>query len=366
MKRRSQGGFTLIELMVSLILFSVAIAGVLAIAVSMAQGFRDQRQVVQTEGTARGALDYISDALRLASPAINNAQVDSFSSTPLAGTTTPTVQAPNVVIGIVEDMQVGAGSCKTGAIRVFNNTAAPDELEILYASGAAVTSLNTSWTPAGVATTANVVDASNFAVGDTVLITDGTPAATPSGHVAKITAIAMGATTSDPDVLTLAAAACTLATTPTYGASVGEALVIRVLRARFYIGTFDGISPVLLLDPDGPAGPAGPEPLADYVEDFQVAVGIDEAPGPTGNGLIDVDEWGFSGVVGTIDPFSPGKNMLAMRLTLVARAPSTLAATTATFTKFDAEDHVPGGSPDTFRRRVLTSTIDIRNLGASP
>src|SRR6185503_11266134 len=105
----------------------------------------------------------------------------------------------------------------------------------------------------------------------------------------------------------------------TYGASVGEALVIRVLRARFYIGTFDGISPVLLLDPDGPAGPAGAEPLADYVEDFQVAVAIDE----DADGLVDVDEWGFSGVVGTIDPFTVGKNLLAMRLTLVARAPST-------------------------------------------
>jgi prepilin-type N-terminal cleavage/methylation domain-containing protein len=41
-KRSAQAGFTLIELMISLVLFSFVIAGVLAVAVSMSQGFRER------------------------------------------------------------------------------------------------------------------------------------------------------------------------------------------------------------------------------------------------------------------------------------------------------------------------------------
>ena len=39
-------GFTLVELMVSLVIFSFAIAGVLAVAVSMTRAYREQRLVI--------------------------------------------------------------------------------------------------------------------------------------------------------------------------------------------------------------------------------------------------------------------------------------------------------------------------------
>ena len=56
--------------MVSLVMFSFAIAGVLAVAVSMANGFREQRTGVGTEGAARAAMEFLSDAIRGASPGI--------------------------------------------------------------------------------------------------------------------------------------------------------------------------------------------------------------------------------------------------------------------------------------------------------
>ncbi len=66
--RREQAGFTLVELMISLVLFSFAVAGVLAVAVSMSQGFREQRAAVEAEGAVRVPLDFIGDAIRQSSP----------------------------------------------------------------------------------------------------------------------------------------------------------------------------------------------------------------------------------------------------------------------------------------------------------
>ena len=67
----SQRGFTLVELMISLVLFSFVIAGVLAVAVSMTQGYREQRAAVEAEGAVRLPLDFLVDALRQASPAVS-------------------------------------------------------------------------------------------------------------------------------------------------------------------------------------------------------------------------------------------------------------------------------------------------------
>ena len=41
MKRHAERGFTLIELMVSLVLFSLAIAGILSVAISMGRAYHE-------------------------------------------------------------------------------------------------------------------------------------------------------------------------------------------------------------------------------------------------------------------------------------------------------------------------------------
>jgi hypothetical protein len=137
--------------------------------------------------------------------------------------------------------------------------------------------------------------------------------------------------------------------------------VIRVLHARFYLDAIDGIPSVLMMDPDGD-GAAAAEPLADYIEDFQVAAGIDESE----DTIIGADEWGFSGVVGTPATFTINRDLRGLRVSLVARAPGSLVATTATYVRPALEDHAAGTAPDTLRRRVLSSTVDIRNLKGSP
>jgi prepilin-type N-terminal cleavage/methylation domain-containing protein len=316
MTRTSQKGFTLVELMISLVLFSVAIAGVLSVAVTMTQGFREQRQVIATESSVRAPLEFIADAIRNASPAVPS--------------------------GDIQDVK----NCVTGAIAVVNNTNAPDQLDIVYASGSVVTSLRTIYdSTTNLAIT--VTDASQLAVGDTLLITNMT-----KGHLVDVTAV-----NTATGVLALTAPGCTPAL-PVGGYPPGS-LVIRALRARFTVdvtgAATDGV-PTLMMDPDAD-GPASAEPLAENVEDMQIAVGVDVDL----NKGIDAGEWEYSSGVGAL-----AGAIRAMRITLVARAPNQLQGGTASFYRPAAEDRPIASTADSYRRRVLSTTVEIRNLGGSP
>ena len=341
-RRRSQAGFTLVELLVSLVLFSFAIAGVLAVAVSMAQGFREQRKVIETETSARGALDYIADGLRMASPAVPTGVVKSQVGANLIVDVSATTS--------IEDTMGPVGACPQGSVRVTNGGGlnSSDILDVVVASGPVVTTMTSTWNNAS--TSIDVTDTSSLAVGDNILITDGV-----DGRLVRIAAIT-SATHIDLEAYT-----CTV-TNPSVTPYPSGSLVLRAMRAKFYLAAnvADGIPTALYVDPDSD-GSMAPEPLADYIEDFQVAVGIDE----NGDKTIATDEWAYSGVAGTPSPFTNGKTLHAIRITLVARAATDLGMT-ATFTKPTVEDHVPSATADTFRRRVLSTSIEIRNLGDSP
>jgi len=133
-------------------------------------------------------------------------------------------------------------------------------------------------------------------------------------------------------------------------------LVIRAIRARFRIGVFDGSPDVLLMDQD--ADGVGEEPLAENVEDMQIALGVDA----DANGQITAPaEWAFSPGIGAL----AGK-IRAARITLVVRSANQLVGGAATFKRPAAENHPIAVTFDSYRRRVLKSTVEIRNLGGSP
>ncbi len=318
-RRRSQRGFTLVELMVSLTLFSVLITGVLAVAVSMAQAYKDQRQVVSTEGSVRGAMDFIADAVRGASPAVSSGNIED-----LSATTT--------------------GTCVKGSIAVTSDALQRDMLDVVVASGGVVTSVRTPYTPGAGSST--VTDASNLAVNDTLLITDGL-----TGHLARIQTV-----DTVTGAITLKAATCTSVLPPANGAYPAGSLAIRAIRARFYIDTFDGIANVLLMDLD--VDGINPEPLAEDIEDMQIAVGVDV----NADKGIDNTEWAFSAA-------TPGPlvgPVRALRITLIAKGAKAMSGIGPIYTRPLAEDHTLPGAPDANRRRVLKSTIEIRNLKDSP
>lgn len=314
-----QRGFTLVELMISLVLFSFAVAGILSVAVTMTRSFREQRRLLAMEQSARAPLDFIVDSLRQASPGV------------------PTGTIYN------------ADGCGSGAIQLIDNTNAPDELEIVYASGGVVTTAHSAVTPSSTLITIPAIHLDQFATGDYVVVTDSA-----QGLLTQVTGTTGG--------LQINSTSCT-AGFPGGSQFAARALVVRAQRARFLIENLDGV-PTLWMDPDG-AGLAEKEPIAEGVEDMQIALGIDtNADGAiteVGSAAND-DEW-TGNVAGDTLPVSG--DIRAVRIVLVARDTTELQGT-AGFYPITALNHTVSTTADKYRRRVLTSTVEIRNLLGSP
>lgn len=229
MKRpANQRGFTLVELMVSMTLFSLVIAGILAVAGTMARGFRDQRSVISSENAARNSLDFIADAIRSGSPAVASGNIQ------VAGADCPSTVQP---------------------VEVVDNDGSPDELTVTFARGSFVTSTRTLYGPN--TTQIQVEDYDQLRNGDTLLISDMN-----RGVLVTVS----GAVTSN--TINLVAQGCAGLTFPGNGYPA-RSLVVRATRARFFVDTLDGVS-ALWMDPDA-EGPALAEPLAEGIEDMQVA-----------------------------------------------------------------------------------------------
>lgn len=316
-RRTRERGFTLVELMISLVLFSLVAAGLLSVAVTMASGYREQQLTIATESSVRGAIDYMTEAMRGVSPGV-----------PVAN-----IQHVN--------------TCAQGALTLTNQSTGPDQLTAVFASGAVVTSTRSVY-GAGT-TTLSVTSASQLAAGDTVLITN-----LDQGHLATVTASGTGS-------ITLAAQSCGSLALPSGGYPAGS-LVVRASRATFSIGSVDGL-PTLMIDPDA-EGSAAAEPFAEGVEDMQVAIGVDA----DGDGALtevglaaNDDEWTHNRAGET----QPAGAIRAIRVTLVSRATGKRVNATGQV-RPAAEDRAAATETDGYRRRALTTTIEIRNFGGSP
>jgi len=106
------------------------------------------------------------------------------------------------------------------------------------------------------------------------------------------------------------------------------------------------------------------EPIADGVEDLQVSLLIDT----DGNGAIGAetgtasDEYIYNN---TGDTLPTGQTYRAVRVSLVARSVGQLVGAGTVSTRPALEDRT-AGTADNYRRRVLRSTVEIRNGGSSP
>lgn len=334
--RRAQRGFTLIELMISLVIFSLAIASVLSVAVSMAQSFRQRRQLVHSEDNVRGAMDYISDAIRNAGPAIS-----------------PTG-------GVRDDKTC---TVITGGISVTDSSTAPDVVTVVLPAGGVVTSIaNTSSYTVNTSGSFSVTDATGLSIGDQLMITDLSNADIVTISNISGTTITVG--TSGCNLAT-----CSGATTPpctsTYPAL---SLVIRVLRAKFSIDQTNASgfgSNVLLMDPDAD-GTSTAEPLAENVEDLQVALGYDTN---SDSYVTSADNsgkpWVYDSTSNATVPV--GATLRAVRISFVVKNGEALPqnGSTALFKRPAAEDH-SASTTDWYPRRVLSSIVELRNYKGSP
>lgn len=330
-QRSQQRGFTLIEMMVALVLFAAVTAGMMSVAVTMTNGYRDQEVTIATETSTRSAIEFMSQGLRGASPGVSDPNK-------ITDVTSCAVTAQNNAFRVEQNLVVAGLASK------------PDAFTVVMPVGQVLTT--TTSTFAG--TSVNVSNAAELSVDDQVLVTDH--------DVGSIMRIASKA----GNTLTMAAFGAGPCGTVAF--PVGST-VIRVMRARFSVGFLAGENvPMLFMDADAEGGAFIPEPIAEGIEDMQISVGIDNNPvdkviGVENASAANADEWVGNNLGDT--PYTNQAGVRAIRITLVARTAK--EATGINAYKLPAiEDRVANALTDNFRRRILSSTIEVRNLGGSP
>lgn len=334
--RKAQSGMTLVELMIAVVIVGIVIAAALAMGFAMINSYRDHRAMVLVERSARVSLEIIADAVRGSAPGVPQLRVED-----LVGCQGPL------------------------GLRTTNSSADPDSLELVYAStGQRPTALRQPYTDTS--TVMTVANATNIKAGDYVVVTNISDGAA----VIQVTDV----TPNGPDFdLTTASpsgkcgAGITSGAFPDIGFPQGS-LVMRAKLARFYVLDDASVAnlPTLMLDPDGDPDTDNSEPLAQGIEDMQIAIGIDtDGDGAvTENGAAAGDDEWFYNVAGEPDP-DPALLWRAVRITLVARSLRE-QSDVSSYTRPGTEDRAEAATPDPFRRRILKTTVEIRNMKDSP
>jgi prepilin-type N-terminal cleavage/methylation domain-containing protein len=322
-RRRPPGqrGFTLVELMVAMTLVTLLIGVAFQIGVVVINGFREHREAVAVQRAARAAIDLMADSVRNAAVAVPTAVI------------TDTV-----------------GCNDFDGLDVRDNDDAPDELLLVTGGSGVITSLRAQFNQSS--STMTLLDGSGIVAGDLLVVSDF-----QKGHVVKVATVTDNGDTWQVDV---AAAACAV---PTFEYNPG-AIVLRAHVARFFVADVDDV-PTLQLDPDGEGGPLPPEPLAEGIEDLQVAVGIDT----NGDGLVqdqgtDEDEWHYNVALDSPPEAITTRRWRALRLTVVGRSLREDVGAELSFRP--AAENREAGNLDGFRRRVASTVVELRNLEGSP
>ena len=77
-----------------------------------------------------------------------------------------------------------------------------------------------------------------------------------------------------------------------------------------------------------------------------------------------ISEW-YGNVAGEAVPLPPSNALRAVRVTIVARTTRQFSGVNA-FVLKALEDRAANSTTDNFRRRILSTTVEIRNLSGSP
>lgn len=316
-------------MMISVVIVSIAVSAALTLGYTMMNAYHNQRRMALVERGARVSLQILARSIRNASAAVPSGNV---------GDT--------------------VGCTTTGAIRVINNSTAPDEIEIIHASGGVVTSVRSSTAYTSSSTALVVLDGSKFRAGDYAIVSN-----LDQGHLVAVTAVAQ--TGTNEWTLTTNSPGCGGAF-PAGGYQPGS-LVLRAKIERFYVSTGAEVAgvPTLMIDPDG-NGPQVGEPVAQGVEDMQVAVGVDvNGDGTVTDNGNTADEWFYNAAGDAAPPLMSATPWRALRITFVARSVNETSQS-ATSTRPPLEDRAGAAAADQYRRRVLSATIEVRNLQGSP
>ena len=335
----AERGMTVVELMIAVVILAIVVAAAFGVAFAIMNNYREHRRNTVVERSARGAMAVLAEAVRNASPGVTNGKIYDLVGCDLA----------------------------EHAISVTSPSDAPDSIDLIYAKGIpmdndatqmrqVVTSLRAAYSDTSPSMV--VEDGSLLKVDDQILVTDFT-----TGALVRIQSIVQ----AGPDWnVTLAGgtpqAMCAAPPAPfNYPA---RATVIRAQRARFFVDTALSI---LKMDPTGGA-PDDARAVAEGVEDLQIAIGVNRVGG---SGLDEIaaagddDDWVYNHPDDASLPDLNATPWRAIRLTVIARSTEDTSLT-ATSLRPGAEDRDDATTPDVFRRRVLSTIVELRNLEGSP
>jgi prepilin-type N-terminal cleavage/methylation domain-containing protein len=320
-------GFTLVELMVSIALFGLIASGAMMLVISGVRMQSHSARVDVAQSGARAGLDFLTRDLLSASAGmsgglitINNVQTATIFVTPSAPNTT----TPDQLDIYMADTNYDFGTVyNTGGVTAATTSITLDKTS-QFTSGQNLL-------------LSNLVNGVQFTAGGV------TPQSSGSGTVGVSgTGLSAG----------LQSAAY-----PQYGS-----YVFALRHVTYKIGTpFPGGTTYLMVNMnDG----RGDQPLAEGIEDFQVALGFDK----DGNGTVDdfdnssdewignnsADDWSYATTVTNMT------NLRAVRITLIAV--STSSENGIAGPRPRAEDHAAATTSDALFRRLIRTEVSVRNL----
>lgn len=318
--RHPEAGFSLVEVMAALIIFSIAMTAVFATFISQQKSFTVQNRVAEMQQNLRQAVEYLSRDIRLAGYGIPD-----------------NVVIPNGVIA--------TGVTSIRALYASDNTTGPDRIYILYMFDMDANQPPTTDNGAGVPANAASITVSGTTGfldtgGELVLVTDGTTADLYETSAAAGTTLTFGgAFTYNYN----------MGHTNSYA---GGTTVAKARFAQYYIdNTTDPAHPTLMVDR---MGGAAAQPLADDIEDMQLSYGLD-----TNNDGV-VDAWRNEAAPADL---APGEISLIRQVRLRLLARTRLQEAGWSETRPALGNHGAAATPDGYRRRSYDIVIDVRNSG---
>lgn len=362
---RFQAGFSVVELLVSLVISMAVIAGAIQIVASSKRSFLDQDEVTFIQNNARYALDLLSRDIRMAGymgcSGQGSAQVANSIDDDAGGFVS------------MHGLQGFDGSAVNTFPAAYRNdaTAGTDSIMVRRASGEGELDVN-SHNPA--AATIHLWGPHKYAVGSTLVIADAScrnvglfqvsgPNNQPANHIVhntgnatrNCTKIIKGDFVCEP---TCRAVSCGGFGVATGGYGAGSKVMSFVSHA-YYVGESSVIPGMPALKrraftANGPAGTRSEE-IALGVEDMQLLYGVDT----TGNGSVDqfrtAAQMDLNGD-GTVS-HQEWDQVLSVKISLVFRSQQPVMPQAQQKTLAGKEYN------DRFLRQVVNSTVRVRNRG---
>jgi hypothetical protein len=316
--------------MISLALFGLIASGAMSLVMSGARTQAHSAHVDVAQSGLRAGMDFLSRDLLSAGAGVSSG---------------------NLVLGST------GGNLKI--ITVTDSSTGPDAIDIYTIDGSVINStgipVTVTQNVAASFSSITVDNAAPFKSGDLVQLCDLTNGVLVKLNGTSATTLTSTGTNVGPVGITFSA--------PPSSAYVFKSrhVTYSVAPTQFSNGASGTIAngSALMLDlNDG----NGPQPLAEGVEDLQIALGIDNNPADhiiTEHGLAaNDDEWIYN-VAGEADPVSLTA-LRAVRITIVAKA---TAGEPGFFpVRPAAENHAAGTVHDGFFRRVIRSEVAVRNF----